>query len=124
MTGAVWALALAATTLGLGGLGIVFGIVAGLAASTNAGKGLLVPMIVLGSATVFGIVAMLVRLVSRLISEAGTEKEERRALRFSRAASPAEYNQPRIAPPPRVIGSVTEQTTRNFDPSVVDQPQR
>ena len=124
LTSAVWALALATIAVGLGGLGIVFGIVAGLAASTNAGKGLLVPMITLGSATVFGIVMMLIRLLSRLISDAGTAKEKRSADRFPRTSNATGYSQPQIAPPQRVMGSVTEQTTRNFDPSLLDQEHR
>ena len=123
ITGAVWALALATIAVGLGGLGIVFGLVAGLAGTTNVGTGLLVPMIVLGSATVFGIIAMLIRLISRLITGGGG-KEQQHSAPFIRGAAIQEHSQPQIASPPRVIGSVTEQTTRNFDPSVLDQTQR
>ena len=124
LTGAVWALALATIIVGLGGLGIVFGVVGDLAGRTNIGKGLLVPMVVLGSVTVLGIVAMLIRLISRLLTEGDRGKAYQQPARLPRMAGSQDYIQPQIVSPPRVVGSVTDQTTRNFDPSIPDQTRR
>ncbi|PYP89665.1 MAG: hypothetical protein DMF61_03070 [Blastocatellia bacterium AA13] len=123
LTGIAWALSLATVAITLGGLGIVFGVVSDLSGRGNTTEGILVSMIVLGSLGIFGIVALLIRLFSRLMLQGAKTKSESSLIDTlkNRAAEQGRYQ---IGPPPRSIGSVTEQTTRNFDPSNVEQRER
>jgi len=120
--GTGWAVALATVAVTLGGLGIVFNLAFDLMRPTFPGS-TAVPgaaliaglMIGFGSATVFGIVALLMRLFSRLLS-LGQEKHE--SSHFRKQPVTGEPKPVQISAPPSVIPSVTEQTTRNFDPAL------
>jgi hypothetical protein len=129
LTGAAWAIALATTAITLGGLGIVFSTVSRIvspppwAANIPRNPGeivpVAVPMIVFGTATVFLIVFMLIRLFIRLMNlpaaPAHSEKQRQPPIpqyRPSAVSAPP----PQIQAPPMSMPSVTEHTTRNFDP--------
>jgi hypothetical protein len=113
---AAWALALAVVAVTLGGLGIVFSHAFDLVKPSFPGEtpvagasmiaGL---MVAFGSLTVVGIVAMLIWLFSRFF---GAQTHSPAAPR----RQAAEQKPAQIAPPP--MSSVTEQTTRNFDPAI------
>jgi hypothetical protein len=68
-------------------------------------------MIIFGSATVFGIAALLIRLFSRLL--AGLQETARPAQFINPGVT--EYPVAQIPAPPVGMSSVTEHTTRNFD---------
>ena len=125
VTGAAWALALATVTIVLGGLGIITSNAFDLMRTFPGGEvrtgnptPVAIVMLVFGSLTIFGVVFMLMRLFTSLIATRHHHHT---------AATPA--NQPITAAPPPVqlpappsaIGSVTEHTTRNFEPSVYDK---
>jgi hypothetical protein len=120
VSGAGWAIAFATVLVTLGGLGIVFNSafdlvrplydgtrpVAG--APTIAGL-----MVVFGSGTVLGVVAMLIQLFSRLL---GVRPEPSAPTKRQRPFG--DYKPAQLHPSPTGIPSVTEQTTRNFDPAL------
>jgi hypothetical protein len=114
-------LALATVALVLGGLGIVFsealwlirpqapGMVPPPSADAIAGM-----IIAFGTATITLVTVMLIKLFSRLMGLGSTmEKPVRPANAFVPQQRP-----PQIAAPPIVMQSVTEHTTRNFEPVV------
>ena len=120
--GAAWAMALATVAVTLGGLGIVFNLafdlVRPLYAGTTAvpGAALIAGLMVgFGSATVFGIVGLLVRLASRLLS---LPHQSHDSFHFKKQPVMGEPKLVPLPAPPSVIPSVTEGTTRNFDPAV------
>ena len=120
--GAAWAMALATIAVTLGGLGIVFSaafdLVRPVYGGTTAvpGAALIAGLMVgFGSATVFGIVGLLVRLFSRLLS---LPQESHDSSHLRKQPAMVEHKPVQIPPPPSVIPSVTEQTTRNFDPAL------
>jgi hypothetical protein len=125
VTGAAWALALATVTIVLGGLGIVFSHAYDLVRPTfgnvspsGSGTPVAIVMLVFGTLTIFGVIAMLMRLFSHLIAtrlhpHAPTAQAGKSAIS---APPPAQLHAP-----PSVVSSVTEHTTRNFDPSIYDK---
>jgi hypothetical protein len=118
------ALILAAATLGivLGGLGIVFSAALSLIGPQSPGfappvhdsvvvAGL---MVVLGSATIGLVSLMLIKLFSRMMGFGSTaDKPSRPARTFV-----PEQRVPQIQAQPISVQSVTEHTTRNFEPRV------
>ena len=120
--GAAWAMALATVAVTLGGLGIVFsnalylvrptfpGSTSVAGAATIAGL-----MIMFGSATVFGTVALLIRLFSKLL---GFGQESHDSDHLRKPHTFGEHRPVQLPSPPSGISSVTEQTTRNFDPAL------
>jgi hypothetical protein len=128
LTGAAWAIALATTAITLGGLGIVFSQVTDIVTPQPWATGMprhpgefipvAVPMIVFGTTAVFLIVFMLIRLFIRLMNlpsePSRSEKRKQHAIPQYR---PSAVNvPPQIQAPPISMPSVTEHTTRNFDP--------
>jgi hypothetical protein len=107
-TGAAWAVALATVAITLGGLGIVFGTAASLLEPALIGQltPIILTILVFGSLTVFGAVALLIRLFTRLMTGAKDAPTQ--------AEIPV-YTQARLSEPPASIPSVTENTTRNFE---------
>ena len=120
--GAAWAMALATVGVTLGGLSIVFtsafnlvrpiypGSTAVVGAATVAGL-----MVLFGSATVFGTVALLIRFFSKLLGF-GQNSSDLPHIRNQQTAG--EHKPVQLPAPPSAIASVTEQTTRNFDPAL------
>ncbi len=110
-TGAAVAVAFATVAICLGGLGIVFGTAASLLDPALIGQltPIIITIIVFGSLTVFGLAAMLIRLFTRLM----TAPKDAPAQIETQV-----YTQARLPEP--VMPSVTENTTRNFDPIPAD----
>jgi hypothetical protein len=103
----------------LGGMSVIFGGLVGLAA-VNVRPDALAMLGVIGSLTIFSISALLVWQLARVVSitrEADTARQ-------SKGHYPqGEYNAPpQIAAPPAAVSSVTEHTTRNFDPALKQGP--
>ena len=116
LTGAAWAIGFATVAICLGGLGIVISHAFDLLRPLHAGQSMsadptpiALAMIVFGSATIFGIAALLIRLFSRLMS---VPVEAARPAQFIKPGM-AEYPVAQI--PAQPISSVTEHTTRNFE---------
>lgn len=117
----VAALILAAATVGivLGGLGIVFSEALSLIGPQPAGSAPPVHdavvvagmMVLFGSATIGLVSLMLIKLFSRMMGIGYAEKPARPASAFM-----PQQRSPQIAAPPIVMQSVTEHTTRNFEP--------
>jgi hypothetical protein len=115
---------MATVAIVLGGLGIVFSnafdLMRSFPGETRVGEAtpVAIVMLVFGSTTVFGVVAMLMRLFTHII-----------ASRHHQQAPPAQVGQSinsapppvQLPAPPSAVGSVTEHTTRNFEPSVYDK---
>jgi hypothetical protein len=131
VTGAAWALALATIAIVLGGLGIVFSNAYDLVRPTFSNEvphgdptPVAIVMIIFGSTTVFGVVALLMRLFTHLIAP--------RAHQAAHAAHAARDGKPlAVAPPhvqlpapPSAVSSVTEHTTRNFEAAYRDAAER
>jgi len=125
VTGAAWALALATILIVLGGLGIVFSNAYDLVRPTFTNEmphgnptPVAIVMLVFGSLTIFGVVAMLMRLFTHLIAPRAAQAAPaaHAGKSFSSAPPPVQ-----LPAPPSAVGSVTEHTTRNFDPSVYDK---
>ncbi|MCI0490124.1 MAG: hypothetical protein L0229_26320 [Blastocatellia bacterium] len=110
-TGAAVALSLATTAIGLGGLGIVFATASELAGRSGVDEGIPIVMLIFGSATVFGIIALLITTLSRAMGL--SQKPEQQGKRRTRVAG-EHRAAPRLAPP-AASSSVTEHTTRNFE---------
>jgi hypothetical protein len=128
LTGAAWAIALATTAITLGGLGIVFSQITRIvnplpwAANIPRHPGEFLPvaivMTVFGSMTVFLIVFMLIRLFIRLMNVPGepARAEKQKQPMMPQYRPSAVIAPPQIQAPPKSVVSVTEHTTRNFDP--------
>jgi len=114
------ALALAMVAIVLGGLGIVFTHAFDLMrmypgeVRTGEATPVAIVMLVFGSLTICAVVAMMMRLFTHLLAPGA------RAAKGDKAISAAP---PLIQLPgaPSSVGSVTEHTTRNFEPSVYDR---
>jgi hypothetical protein len=122
VTGAAWAIALASTVITLGGLGIVFTHAFDLmkplgfgVASNGNPMPIAIVMLALGSTTIFGVVALLIRLFTRLLTAPAPEASA--PVIKSIASAPA---YPQLGATP---SSVTEHTTRTFRPPVYDEAQ-
>jgi len=123
VAGAAWVLALATVAITLGGLGIVFTHAFDLMRQRFPGDMVVgnatpvaIVMLVFGTLTITGVVAMLMRLFGHLIAPRPQ-------------GQPAKSDKAIHAPPPLVqlpappssVGSVTEHTTRNFEPGIYDK---
>jgi hypothetical protein len=125
ITGAAWALAMATVAIVLGGLGIVFSHAYDLVRPTFANETrtadptpIAIVMLVFGSLTIFGVVALLVRLFTHYIAPRHQQHAPPAPVGKSVTGGPPPVQLPA---PPSAVGSVTEHTTRNFDPSTYDK---
>ena len=119
--GVPWAMALATVAVTLGDLGIVFSnalyLVRPIYPGTTAVSGaatIAALMVMFGSATVFGTVALLLRLFSKILGF-GQESHDSHHVKRQNTG---EHKPIQLPSPPSGIPSVTEQTTRNFDPAL------
>lgn len=117
---AAFILALAAAGIVLGGLGIVFTNALALVAPQPPGysqpandAGMIAGMMVIfGSSVIVLVSLMLIKLFARVMGFASaTDRPSRRAKSFL-----PQQSVPQIPAPPIVVSSVTEHTTRNFEP--------
>jgi hypothetical protein len=127
--GAAWAIAMATTAITLGGLGIIFSHVvnivsprwgAGIPRNPGETIPIAILMIVFGTTAVSIIVFMLIRLFIRLMN---LPPEPKRTAKNSQPiADQFRSTHMNVPPPPQIQAppisrpSVTEHTTRNFDP--------
>ena len=125
VTGAAWALAMATALIVLIGLGIVFSNAYDLVRPTFANETrvsgatpVAIVMLIFGSLTIFGVVAMLMRLFSHIIAPRHQQHAPPAPVGKSVSSAPPLVQLPA---PPSAVGSVTEHTTRNFEPSVYDK---
>ncbi|HXG92267.1 MAG TPA: hypothetical protein VNN73_07850 [Blastocatellia bacterium] len=86
----------------------------------HAGKEVIVPVMIFGSGAIITIAALLIRQLARLISIVKGEDE---ASQRPRPVA-SRRTDPQLAAPPRAFGSVTENTTRTFDPVYRDSETR
>jgi hypothetical protein len=108
-----------AAFLALMGFVLSIGLIAPFAlVSESAGRGInidsLMPVLVLIPLVAFGVTGLLVWLLLHLIKihqQSGGSAQPKEV----RKDSQRDYTPARIAPPPEILGSVTEHTTRNFD---------
>jgi len=104
-------MAIAVVMVCLGGLGIALGVAGGLAASGVKGPDGPIPIALAGSAVVLFVSLRLLHLLARLISASISEGSPER-----RAPKLGDFQRPALPEQPRSVGSVTENTTRNFEP--------
>jgi hypothetical protein len=116
---AAWALALATVAITLGGFGIIFSHAFDLMrpvlpGQTPAGdmEMIAMTMLVIGSAVIFGILAMLIRVFSKLMGLSSSRAEKATP---PQRPSAIEYPPAQLSSPPSPISGVTEHTTRNFE---------
>lgn len=120
-TGAAWAVAMATVAITLAGLGIVFTTAYEIVHPSNRGNlppaspdsyiPVAIVMIVFGSATIFGIIFLLIKLFMKLMhlsDDAPRAKKKAPVVQDFR-------QQPYLQAPPQHMPSVTEHTTRNFE---------
>jgi hypothetical protein len=126
-TGAAWAIALASVAITLGGLGIIFShawdLVGPYHPGPRAGDATMVAMtmIVCGTATIFGIMGLFMRLFLRLLS--GTS-EAAQPVKAMKPVVTGSHPHAQMPAPPVPIASVTEHTTRNFVPRAYEEANR
>ena len=113
LSGMVWAVA----AMTAAGFAILFGAVIALAALGVRESDILGPIAILGSFSIVVVSALLVRFLSK-VAGLPDRKETRREKR--RAA--ADYGPRQIPASPDYIPSVTEHTTRVFDPAERKEP--
>ena len=121
-TGAAWAVALATIAITLAGLGIVFNIALELMNPPRWGAvvqpvpdshiPVALVMIAFGTTTIFGIVFLLIKLFTKLMH---LPVESPRDHKPTPILNPP-YRPQQMPAPPMQMPSVTEHTTRNFDP--------
>lgn len=112
LVGATWAISMAVVLVTLGGFGMMFGLVMALISHgvNLSGGGML--LIVLSLLIILAIASLLVRQLSRVLdlaqlSGSASESKERKL---------SEQRMPQIGAPRQPVASVTEHTTRIFDP--------
>jgi hypothetical protein len=108
ITGAVWAIAVMAFLC----FGALFGSVIAMVGMGVRSEDVIVPVTVPAAFSIFGICALLIRLVSRAM---GTSVPINKEQSPGKQALRSPYNQAQIPPPQPYIPSVTENTTRSFD---------
>ena len=112
VTGMFWAVAV----FGFISISMLIGSAIALTA-LQAPQDVVMMVMVFGSAAIVSIALMLVRQLSRLISLARGEGDEPKPVN---RINTNQFNQPQIPAPPQQFGSVTENTTRNFDAAYRD----
>jgi hypothetical protein len=108
LTGMFWAIAV----FGLAGLAIVFGTAVPMMILGSSQK-LVVALIACGTTVILAIAALLIKQLSRLISL----MEETYGAPKKVTGRGAAVVTPQLGSGPRAVSSVTEQTTRNFEPA-------
>ena len=81
-------------------------------ARSGMGENMVIPVVVCGTGVVLGIAAMLVWLLMKLLSSYGASPPARKSKKSLPPAIPAQ-----LMPEPRGVASVTEHTTRHFEPA-------
>ena len=114
LTGMFWAIAV----FGVVSLAILFGTAIPMVIVSSDHK-LVMGVIVCGAAVIMAIAALLIRQLSRLITMMQDSRETSQRIPGRMSAPEA----PQLAAPPRAMSSVTEHTTRNFEPVNYKEPE-
>ena len=114
LTGMFWAIAV----FGLVSLAILFGTAIPMVIVSSNNK-LVLGIIACGSMVIMGIAGLLIKQLARLITmmQNSQEKSQRTTPRMMAPEVP------KLVAPPRAISSVTEHTTRNFEPVNYKEPE-
>ena len=109
----VWALALFTVLIGFAGLAVIFGTSFVMAQNPTVDKDYPIALVAFGSLSFVGVLAVLVYMLLRLAGAApgAAGKSRSKPKRRRDAAAP-----PQIEAPPATLSSVTEHTTRTFEP--------
>lgn len=107
-----WSLALFTVLIGFGGLAAIFGTSFVLAQNPLVNKDFPIALVVFGSLSFVGVLAVLVYMVLRL---AGTSPGAGKKT-SARPKPRRDADAPQIEAPPATLHSVTEHTTRTFEP--------
>ena len=108
----VWALALIAALIGFGGLAMIFAMGFVLAQNPSVDKNFPIALVVVGSLSFVMIFGLLLTMVLRLAGASlGTGGKRKSTSKLRRDEPP-----PQIEAPPVSLRSVTEHTTRTFEP--------
>lgn len=107
VAGMFWAIAM----FGFGSLSVLLGSIIALAA-IGADEDAIIPATIMGTGAIIAIAWLLIRQLSRLINlyQSHTETSPQKSVNQARDTYP------QLEAPPRHVSSVTEHTTRNFDP--------
>lgn len=105
LSGMYWAIAI----ITVAGLALLSGTILGMVGMGLRDEDSIIPVILFGCLTIFGVDAMLIRQLSRVIG-----MSERSDSVLPKRPPPANPTPPRINAPPIVMSSVTEHTTRRF----------
>lgn len=113
IAGMFWAIAV----FGIVSVGTLIGCMVPLVIAGHAGVNIIGPIMVVGGGVILAIALLLIWQLSRLISVVKDEGEERvRRPVVIRQPDAPQITSPQLAAPPHAVGSVTEHTTRTFDP--------
>ena len=109
----VWALALFTVLIGFGGLALIFAMSFVMAQNPTVDKNYPIALVGFGSLSFVGVLAVLVYMLLRLAGAGPgtTGKSRSKTKRRRDAVAP-----PQIEAPPATLNSVTEHTTRTFEP--------
>ena len=114
LTGMFWAVAV----FGLVSLAIMFGTAIPIVLVSNDHQ-IVMAIVACGAAVILAIAVLLVKQLSRLITMMQDSQEAQ--LRDPARLSALEV--PQLGAPPRAVSSVTEHTTRNFEPAKYKEPE-
>lgn len=108
----VWALALFTVLIGFGGVAVIFGMSFVMAQNPTVDKDFPIALVVFGSLSFVGVLAVLVYMLLRLAGAGPGAARKTRSKGKQRRDAVA----PQIEAPPATLSSVTEHTTRTFEP--------
>ena len=115
LTGMFWAVAI----FGLGGLAILFGTALPMVLTGIDGQ-IVIPIVALGAGATLIIAALLIKQLSRLITMMDSFTAFPSQRTFSKASVPKPQQ---LGAPLAGFSSVTEHTTRNFEPASLKEPE-
>ena len=125
-TGAAWAVALASVVICLGGIGIVFSTVWDVIGPYHPGPRsgdatmVAMTMLIMGMTTIFGVVALLIRLFTRLMTAPSEPQDTVKTIKpITTGHTPLQ-----LPAPPAAVSSVTEHTTRTFQHAAYEELSR
>jgi len=113
LTGMFWAIAV----FGFASLAIMFGTAIPMVIVSSDHR-LVMGIIVCGAAVIMGIAGLLIKQLSRLI----TMMQDSQEAPHKGVGRVSASERPRLGASPRAISSVTEHTTRNFEPLKYEEP--
>ena len=117
LVGASWAISVAVALVTLGGFGMIFGLVLALISSGMSLSAGGIGLVIVSSLIILAIDWLLIRQLSRVLSLPRAAPETPTVSQ----ASLSENSPTLLAAPSQPVSSVTDQTTRTFEPVVRDR---